>query len=91
MALTHVNVAAYLLNFITTYASQFVLPKYGGKTNGEVSHEYTSIVTPAGYAFTIWSVIFLGEAAFTVWQARSRCDRAKISPLDDVAGTARAA
>jgi len=33
-----------------------------------VSEEYTAIVTPAGWAFAIWSVIFTGEGIFAVWQ-----------------------
>ncbi len=32
----------------------------GGKTVGELSDEYANFFTPAGYAFAIWGVIFLG-------------------------------
>jgi len=78
-----INIAAYILNVFVTYASQAILPKLGGKTNGEVSKEFTSIVTPAGYAFTIWAVIFIGEAVFTVWQGFSEQDD---SPLVHAAG-----
>ena len=62
-----INIAAYILNVFVTYASQAILPKLGGKTNGEVSKEFTSIVTPAGYAFTIWAVIFIGAKRIRCW------------------------
>lgn len=34
-----------------------------------------SLLTPAGPAFSIWSVIYLGLAAFTVWHSLSPTDR----------------
>jgi hypothetical protein len=33
-----------------------------------ISDKYTTILTPAGYAFSIWSLIYLGMAAFSVYQ-----------------------
>ena len=42
---------------------------FGGLTNGEVSDKYHTLITPAGYAFSIWGVIFLGLLAFAVYQA----------------------
>lgn len=41
----------------------------GGQTNGDVSNKYHTLITPAGYAFAIWGVIFLGLLAFAVYQA----------------------
>jgi len=32
----------------------------GGKTVGELSNQYANLFTPAGYAFAIWGLIFLG-------------------------------
>ena len=41
----------------------------GGRTNGEVSDTYTTPITPAGYAFSIWGLIYLFQAAlFLVYQ-----------------------
>ncbi|HEX7003610.1 MAG TPA: hypothetical protein VF168_05455 [Trueperaceae bacterium] len=40
-----------------------------GRTTGEVSSRFPVSVTPADYAFSIWSVIYLGLAAFTLYQA----------------------
>ena len=42
---------------------------FGGLTNGEVSDKYHTLITPAGYAFAIWSIIFLGLFAFAIYQA----------------------
>lgn len=41
----------------------------GGQTTGEVSAKYPSLFTPSGYVFSIWGLIYLGLAAFVVWQA----------------------
>lgn len=38
-------------------------------TNADVSRKYQTLITPAGYAFAIWGVIFLGLLAFAVFQA----------------------
>lgn len=36
---------------------------------GEVSDKYPTLITPAGYAFSIWSLIYLGMILFSVYQA----------------------
>lgn len=40
-----------------------------GRSVGEVSDRTESLITPAGYAFTIWGVIFAGSLAWAVHQA----------------------
>ncbi len=40
----------------------------GGLDTGEVSALYPVLFTPANYVFSIWSVIYLGLIAFTVYQ-----------------------
>ena len=42
---------------------------FGGQTNGDVSTKYHTLITPAGYAFSIWGLIFLGLLAFAIYQA----------------------
>src|SRR6056297_2670655 len=39
-----------------------------GKTIGEISAKYDTLFTPAGYAFSIWGLIYLRLIAFTVFQ-----------------------
>jgi hypothetical protein len=39
-----------------------------GSDTGAISDKYPTLVTPAGYAFSIWSLIYLGLIAFTIYQ-----------------------
>ena len=41
-----------------------------GKTTGEISDNIPTLFTPAGYVFSIWSVIYLGLLAFALYQGR---------------------
>lgn len=41
----------------------------GGIDTGAVSDKYATRITPAGYAFAIWSLIYLGCIAFSIYQA----------------------
>lgn len=41
----------------------------GGTDTGAVSDKYPTAITPAGYAFSIWSLIYLGMIAFSIYQA----------------------
>lgn len=42
--------------------------RVGGVTPAEISDKYPTLITPAGYAFAIWSLIYLGLIAFSVYQ-----------------------
>ncbi|MGD9589837.1 MAG: TspO/MBR family protein [Pyrinomonadaceae bacterium] len=39
-----------------------------GVTPAEVSAAYSTVVTPAGYAFSIWSLIYFGLICFSIYQ-----------------------
>lgn len=39
-----------------------------GVTPGDISDKYLTSITPAGYAFSIWSLIYLGLLAFSLLQ-----------------------
>ncbi len=41
---------------------------FGGQTNADISAKYPTLITPEGYAFSIWGVIYLTLAIFAVWQ-----------------------
>lgn len=43
--------------------------RVNGVTPDAISARYPTILTPAGYAFTIWSLIYVGMIAFSVYQA----------------------
>ncbi len=44
---------------------------FNGKTMASVSAEYQNIFTPAGYAFSIWGLIYLGLLGFVIYYGRS--------------------
>lgn len=39
-----------------------------GVTPEQISTQFSSVLTPAGYAFSIWSLIYLGMLAFSIYQ-----------------------
>lgn len=61
---------AVIVALIATIAANYLaiaLP-LGGNTTEELSDLYPVVVTPAGYAFSIWSLIYLGLIAFAIYQ-----------------------
>ena len=42
--------------------------RLNGVDTGAISDKYPSPITPAGYAFSIWSLIYFGLIAFSIWQ-----------------------
>jgi len=65
--LNYINVAAYLANVAVTYGIG-VAGLFGLPSNTELSEKYQSLVTPTGFTFAIWGVIFVAQAVFTVAQ-----------------------
>ncbi|MCC2546173.1 hypothetical protein LJY25_06930 [Hymenobacter sp. BT175] len=53
---------------------------FNGQTMGEVSARYPTPLTPAGYAFSIWGLIFLTLTIYAVWQL---LPAQRASPLPD--------
>ncbi len=43
-------------------------PPAGALSNGAMSARHPTLLTPAGYAFSIWGVIFTGLVVYTGWQ-----------------------
>lgn len=60
--LSLLNLAVSLLLIYWNYLSNTGV--ISGKTIGDLSDKYDSLFTPAGYAFAIWGVIFMGLVAF---------------------------
>lgn len=50
---------SYLLNTISTYGTE---RRLFGRTNPEVSQRHDTLITPKGWAFSIWAIIFVGES-----------------------------
>ncbi len=63
-----------IIAFITTLtinglANTSVL---GGKTTAQISNQYPTLITPAGYVFAIWGIIYAFLAVFVFYQALPR-------------------
>jgi hypothetical protein len=57
---------AVLVNIFFNYYMNANPP--GGLTNAEVSAKYPTLFTPAGYAFSIWGIIYLSFVAYSIFQ-----------------------
>lgn len=66
-ALNYLNVVAYVANVVITYGVG-VLGIAGTATNAELSEKYQTLVTPAGFTFAIWGIIFVAQLIFTIVQ-----------------------
>mmetsp|Transcript_11045 Transcript_11045/g.17144 ORF Transcript_11045/g.17144 Transcript_11045/m.17144 type:complete len:293 (-) Transcript_11045:386-1264(-) len=74
------NLLAFILICAVTYANN----GYGyGKSVTEISDEYPTIITPPGWAFAIWGIIFTLEGIFSVWQL---CQSQNNRVLSEVVG-----
>lgn len=63
-----VLVVVFFVSTVVINALANILP-INGLTTGDLSDKYQIFITPAGYVFSIWSVIYLGLLAFSVYQA----------------------
>lgn len=88
-----VNVASYGLTVIVNGLA-VALP-LNGLATAEISDRFPVLVTPAGYVFSIWSLIYLLLAAFTLYQAlpgqRQQPELRAIGYLPALAGLLNAA
>lgn len=62
--INYVNVISYFSNFLVVFGSTWA----GLPDNGTLSAKYQTLVTPAGYAFSIWGIIFTAELIWTIVQ-----------------------
>lgn len=60
--------AAVLVTAVAQVVGSPVGSAVADRSVGEVSALTESLITPAGYAFSIWAVIFAGALAWAVWQ-----------------------
>lgn len=63
------NIVALIVTIIINYLSNTGI--FNGNTMATVSDRYHNYFTPAGYAFSIWELIYLGLFSFVIYQARS--------------------
>ena len=60
-------VALFLITVFINYASQAFL--FSDRDTGNVSDQYSTLFTPADYAFAIWGLIYLTLGAYVIYQA----------------------
>lgn len=63
------NGIALIVTLVINYLSNTGI--FNGNTMATVSARYQNYFTPAGYAFAIWGLIYLGLLAFVSYQGRS--------------------
>ena len=63
------NILALIGTIIINYLSNTGL--FNGNTMATVSARYQNYFTPAGYAFSIWGLIYIGLLTFVIYQGRS--------------------
>ncbi len=61
------NIVAFIITLIVNGLSNTTL--IGGRTTAEVSNSYPTLITPAGYVFAIWGIIYILLGVFLVYQA----------------------
>lgn len=61
------NIAAFLITIIINGLSNTTL--LNNRTTAQVSDAYPTLITPAGYVFSIWGIIYFLLAVFLVYQA----------------------
>jgi len=70
-----------VLGMITVNALANILP-INGYTTGELSALYPNLFVPAGFTFSIWSLIYLGLLAFGIYQLKAASETVdRIGPL----------
>jgi tryptophan-rich sensory protein len=57
------TIGVIFVNYLATTS------QIGGVTPSYISEKYPTSITPAGYAFAIWGLIYLGMIAFSIYQA----------------------
>ena len=66
-----INVVAFIVTVaVNILAGSTTL--LGGKMSGDISDLYPTLITPAGYTFSIWGLIYTLLLIFTVYQALPR-------------------
>lgn len=68
--------AATLLAYATMVAVNYlaVLLPLGGRSTGQISDNYQNLFAPAGYAFSIWGLIYILLGIYSVYQLRRKND-----------------
>jgi hypothetical protein len=61
-----INTLTFIITIILNYLTG--AGKVSGNTMADISRKYPTLITPENYAFSIWSIIYIGLTAFIVYQ-----------------------
>ncbi len=67
-AFRQVAVIVFVLTALIVNALANIIP-FNGLTTGQVSNDFSTLFTPAGYVFGIWGLIYLALILFATYQA----------------------
>lgn len=70
-----INLISFVINLAITYGS---LTGIFGATNTALSLKFQTLVTPAGWAFSIWGPIFIWEGVFALFQFLPKLSESKV-------------
>lgn len=73
------NTVTFLITLFTNYYVN--TPAFGTKSIGEISDSYSTLVTPAGYAFSIWGIIYLLLIGFLIYQWSGKAPKTLVKDL----------
>src|SRR4051812_49151643 len=62
------NILALIVTIVMNYLSNTGI--FNGSTMATVSARYQNYFTPAGYAFSVWGLIYLVLSAFVIYQSK---------------------
>jgi len=63
--INYLNLVGYIINVLVTF---FASPVFNLPDNGTISEQYQTIITPTGFTFAIWGIIFVSQLIFTIVQ-----------------------
>ena len=63
--LNYLNLSGYIINSLVTF---FATPLFNLADVGDLSAKYQTIITPTGFSFAIWGIIFLSQGIFAIAQ-----------------------
>lgn len=73
------NMLALIITILVNYVGNAGI--FNGSTMATVSERYANFFTPAGYAFSIWGLIYLGLLGFVLFTGRSLFTNKQADPI----------
>ena len=73
------NIIALIVTIIMNYLSNTGI--FNNSTMATVSAKYQNLFTPAGYAFSIWGLIYIGLASYVIYQSKGISKSSEVRPI----------